>query len=109
MEFRRVLFRSIVRRFPSVDEFQIEVFRRGTMDEVRLLLEIDGSAQSSEAVSRTVRRVTQVVRRDLGIRVDVTAVPAQVLPRYELQAKIGRESCRERVGWKVWVAVGTKK
>ena len=32
---------GIVRRFPVIDEFQIEVFRRGVLDEVRLLLEID--------------------------------------------------------------------
>ena len=35
---------GIVRRFAVVDEFQIEVFRRGALDEVRLLLEIDGRA-----------------------------------------------------------------
>ena len=34
---------GIVRRFPAVDEFQIEVFRRGELDEVRLLLEVDGN------------------------------------------------------------------
>ena len=34
---------GIVRRFALVDEFQIEVFRRGVLDEVRLLLEIDGN------------------------------------------------------------------
>ena len=35
---------GIVRRFPAVDEFVIEVYRRGQLDEVRLLLEVRGQA-----------------------------------------------------------------
>ena len=56
-------------------------------DEVRLLLEIDGSARPVETVSRTVDSVMEAVRRDLGIRVEVMAVPARSLPRYELKAR----------------------
>jgi phenylacetate-CoA ligase len=78
---------GIVRRFAVVDEFQIEVFRRGVLDEVRLLLEIDGSAGRPESVRATVDGVAEAVRRDLGIRVEVTAVPARTLPRYELKAR----------------------
>jgi phenylacetate-CoA ligase len=78
---------GIVRRFAVVDEFQIEVFRRGVLDEVRLLLEIDGSAGPAERVRATVDGVAEAVRRDLGIRVEVTAVPARTLPRYELKAR----------------------
>ena len=78
---------GIVRRFAVVDEFQIEVFRRGALDEVRLVLEIDGSAEPAESVRATVDRVAEAVRRDLGIRVEVAAVPARTLPRYELKAR----------------------
>jgi phenylacetate-CoA ligase len=78
---------GIVRRFAVVDEFQIEVFRRGAMDEVRLLIEIEGSGSPAALVDETVRGVTDAVRRDLGIRVDVAAVPARTLPRYELKAR----------------------
>jgi phenylacetate-CoA ligase len=78
---------GIVRRFTVVDEFQIEVFRRGVLDEVRLLLEIDGSARPAESVRETVDRITEAVRRDLGIRIEVAAVPARTLPRYELKAR----------------------
>jgi phenylacetate-CoA ligase len=78
---------GIVRRFEVVDEFQIEVFRRGAMDEVRLLLEIDGSTRGAAAVSETVARVADAVRQDVGIRVEVAAVPARSLPRYELKAR----------------------
>jgi len=73
---------GIVRRFDVVDEFQIEVFQRGAMDEVRLLLEIDGHAPDTVA-----ERVAEAVRRDIGIRIDVAAVAARSLPRYELKAR----------------------
>jgi phenylacetate-CoA ligase len=78
---------GIVRRFTGVDEFQIEVFRRGALDEVRLLLEIDGSPRPGDSVGATIDRVAEAVRRDLGIRVEVAAVPARTLPRYELKAR----------------------
>jgi phenylacetate-CoA ligase len=78
---------GIVRRFDAVDEFQIEVFSRGAMDEVRLLLEIDGSARPAETVRGTVERVAEAVRLDLGIRVDTVAVPPRSLPRWELKAR----------------------
>jgi phenylacetate-CoA ligase len=78
---------GIVRRFPGIDEFLIEVFRRGEMDEVRLLLEIDGAKAGGEPGHGTVGQVTQAVRRELGIRVEAVAVPTRSLPRYELKAR----------------------
>jgi phenylacetate-CoA ligase len=78
---------GIVRRFSVVDEFQIEVFRRGALDEVRLLLEIDGCACPGADEQATLAGVAEAVRRDLGIRVEVAAVPARTLPRYELKAR----------------------
>lgn len=78
---------GIVRRFAVVDEFQIEVFRRGALDEVRLLLEIDGTAGPAVVVHETVKGVAEAIRHDLGIRVEVAAVPARTLPRYELKAR----------------------
>jgi phenylacetate-CoA ligase len=72
---------GIVRRFPAVDEFQIEVFRRSEMDEVRLLVEVgDGGAPVA-------RSLQTAVRIDLGIRVDVVVAPPRSLPRYELKAR----------------------
>ncbi|MEK7446984.1 MAG: AMP-binding protein [candidate division NC10 bacterium] len=73
---------GIIRRFPAVDEFLIEVFRRDEMDEVRLLLEMrDGQAK------QVVAAVQEAVRVELGIRVEAVPVPPQSLPRYELKAK----------------------
>jgi phenylacetate-CoA ligase len=72
---------GIVRRFPAVDEFLIEVYRRGQLDEVRLLLEVQGHADP------VVAAVQEAVRVDLGIRVEAVPVPGQSLPRYELKAR----------------------
>ena len=78
---------GIVRRFPVIDEFQIEVFRRGVLDEVRLLLEIDDGTGPAGSVRETLTEVAEAIRRDLGIRIEVSAVPARTLPRYELKAR----------------------
>ena len=71
---------GIVRRFPAVDEFMIEVYRRHEMDEVRLLLEVAAGAS-------IVAQVQEAVRVQLGIRVETVAVPARSLPRWELKAR----------------------
>jgi phenylacetate-CoA ligase len=70
---------AIVRRFP-VEEFQIEVFRDGELDEVRVLVEMDGGADGA-------RRVQEAMRVSLGIRLDVAPVGAGTLPRFELKAR----------------------
>ncbi len=72
---------GIVRRFVAVDEFTIEVYRRAEMDEVRLVLEVQ------EDAAHVPLAVQEAVRVDLGIRVEVAAVPLRSLPRYELKAK----------------------
>jgi phenylacetate-CoA ligase len=75
---------GIVRRFPDVDEFVIEVYRRGQLDEVRLLLEVNRDAPAPHI---TIAAVQEAVRVDLGIRVEAVPVPGQSLPRYELKAR----------------------
>jgi phenylacetate-CoA ligase len=70
---------GIVRRFPAVDEFQIEVFRDGALTELRVLLEVEDAA-----IAVAVRQAFQV---DLGLRIEVAAVPPRTLPRYELKAR----------------------
>ena len=70
---------GIVRRFPAIDEFQIEVFRQGQLDEVRVLVEAAADATCAE--------LRESLRVGLGLRLDVTAVPPQSLPRWELKAR----------------------
>jgi phenylacetate-CoA ligase len=70
---------AIVRRFP-VEEFQIEIFRDGELDEARILVEIDGGADGA-------RRVQDTLREAIGLRVQVAAVARGSLPRFELKAR----------------------
>jgi phenylacetate-CoA ligase len=70
---------GIVRRFPAVDEFQIEVYREGALDEVRVLLEVEDAAATVA--------VREAFRVDLGLRLEVAAVAPRTLPRYELKAR----------------------
>jgi phenylacetate-CoA ligase len=70
---------AVVRRFRAIEEFQIEVFRDGELDEVRLLI---------EAVDATLTRAVQdAFRAEMGLRLDVRAVAPQTLPRHELKAR----------------------
>jgi phenylacetate-CoA ligase len=70
---------AVVRRFPAVDEFQVEVWRDGHLDEVCVHLEV---AEATEAT-----RVQEALRATLGIRVGVVAVAPRSLPRWELKAR----------------------
>jgi len=70
---------GVVRRFPAIDEFQIEVFRAGELDEVRVLVEVGDATGAS--------RLQEALRASLGIRLEVAPVPLRSLPRYELKAR----------------------
>ncbi len=72
---------GLVREFPTVDEFLMEVYTRAEMNELRLLVEIDG------APARTAQEVQERLRARLGIRIEVVPVPAKSLPRHELKAR----------------------
>ncbi|MGH7277449.1 MAG: phenylacetate--CoA ligase family protein [Candidatus Rokuibacteriota bacterium] len=70
---------GIVRRFPEIDEFQIEVFRDGHLDEVRIVVELADVAG--------VLSVQEALRVGLGIRLEVAPVMPGSLPRFELKAR----------------------
>jgi phenylacetate-CoA ligase len=70
---------GVVRRFAAIEEFQIEVFKDGELDEVRVLVELDDLSG--------VPPVREALRATLGIRLEVAAVPAHSLPRFDLKAR----------------------
>ena len=70
---------GVVRRFSAIEEFQIEVFKDGELDEVRVLVELDDASG--------VPSVREALRATLGIRLEVAAVPARSLPRFDLKAR----------------------
>ena len=73
---------GIVRRFASVEEFQIEVFRDGELDEARILVEV--GAGDAAAVCTALQ---EALRVGLGLRLPVTPAPPRTLPRFELKAQ----------------------
>jgi phenylacetate-CoA ligase len=70
---------GIVRRFASIEEFQIEVFRDGELDELCVLVEAEDPGLA--------RAVQTALRVELGLRLEVRAVPPRALPRHELKAR----------------------
>jgi phenylacetate-CoA ligase len=71
---------DIVRRHKQVTEFAIERRRVRQMDEVALVVEIEGSDTSTE-------RLEVDLRQALGVRLECRVVPVGTLPRSELKAK----------------------
>ena len=73
---------GIVRRFAAIEEFQIEVFREGELDEVRVLVEVDGGDGAA-----TCGALQDALRAGLGLRLPVALAPPRSLPRFELKAR----------------------
>ena len=73
---------NIVRRFPQVVEFAVDIYRRGALDEMEVKLEIS-SADANDVAADLIKDVHEV----LGLRVSVTVVDSGTLPRFELKAK----------------------
>jgi phenylacetate-CoA ligase len=70
---------AIVRRFRAVEEFQVEVFRDGELEQVRILIEATDATLSGA--------VQEAFRAEMGLRLDVCAVAPRTLPRHELKAR----------------------
>ncbi len=73
---------NIVRRFPEVGEFAVDVYRRQVLDEMEIRLEV-----SNAESDRIAAAVTRAIRDALGLRVDVKPVVHGTLPRFELKAR----------------------
>jgi phenylacetate-CoA ligase len=74
---------SIIRAEDAVSEFQIEVFERRGMWELRVQVEVIGSARPEGVRSR----LESEIHLRLGLRAEVTVVPAGSLPRFDLKAR----------------------
>ena len=73
---------GIVRRFPAVEEFQIEVFRDGELEQARVLIEA-GDADGRPLCGL----VQEALRASLGLRLEVAPAAPRTLPRFELKAR----------------------
>jgi phenylacetate-CoA ligase len=72
---------NIVRRYPEIVEFAIEVYRHREMHELRLKVEITG------APNGVIDRLAQAFSNDLRIRASIEHVADGSLPRFELKSR----------------------
>ncbi len=72
---------NVVRTYPEVTEFAVDVYRLRSLDEMEIRLEVRGETPDS-----VVDAVAEEARRVLGFRVRARAVNRNTLPRFELKA-----------------------
>ncbi len=74
---------AILRRYPEVDEFRIEVYTERAMDALRVVLEVRDGVDADALCAR----IGDAIHAALSLRCDVAAVAPGMLPRFELKAK----------------------
>ncbi len=72
---------NIVRRHPQIVEFAIEVHRQREMNELRLKIEVEGSADG------VIEGLGHDIHNDLRVRATIEVVETGSLPRFELKSK----------------------
>lgn len=73
---------DIIRRFPEVGEYRIEVCQSGPLTSLRVELENKQTADQDLA-----ERLCETIRNELSFRPDVTLVPIGTLPRSEMKSR----------------------
>ena len=75
---------AVLRRFPEVVEFRVNILECGTL--TRVMLEIEPAPEFSDPASLC-QRVGRTLAETLSFKADVQAVPPGTLPRFEMKAK----------------------
>jgi phenylacetate-CoA ligase len=73
---------NIVRRFPEVGEFAVDVYRNKDLDEMEVRIEVKDADPDSVTPA-----VAKEIRNAIGLRAEVNAVPFGTLPRFDLKAR----------------------
>lgn len=73
---------NIVRRFPEVGEFAVDVHRQKELDELEVRVEVRNEDPQGVAAA-----VAKEIRAGIGLRATVRAVPFGTLPRFDLKAR----------------------
>jgi phenylacetate-CoA ligase len=73
---------NIVRRFPEVGEFHVDIYRKKTLDDMEVKVEIKDADPDALA-----SLISDDLRNGLGIRISVVPVPYGTLPRFDLKAR----------------------
>jgi phenylacetate-CoA ligase len=75
---------AVLRRFPELAEFRVNILEDGTLTRIRL--EIEPIAGFGEA-SSLCEHIARTLQETLSFKADVLAVPVGSLPRFEMKAK----------------------
>ncbi len=75
---------NVLREFPEIEEFRVEITAREAMREIRLILEPAANVTARQDLAA---RVGQRIRERIGLRPQVELVAPGALPRFELKAK----------------------
>ena len=73
---------NIVRRFPEIGEFAVDVTRRGELDEMEVRIEV-----KTDEPAALVTAVANELRNGVGLRIAVSHVPFGTLPRFDLKPR----------------------
>ena len=73
---------AVIRRFPEVAEYRVEIDQTGSLAELRIEVE----PQDAKQGARVAQRVGQAIRDELMFRAEVVAVSPGTLPRFEMKA-----------------------
>jgi phenylacetate-CoA ligase len=74
---------GLIRRFPEVAEYCVEVDASGTLPVLRIVIE----PSTAELGSHLIERVDRAIRDEFLFRAEVTSATPGSLPRYEFKAK----------------------
>jgi len=73
---------AVVRQFPEVVEFMVEQRKVDAMDEIELLIEVEGNV-----ANQLIKKVEAKLRDTFSLRIPVKLAASDSLPRHEFKAK----------------------
>ena len=72
---------NVVRQFPAIGEFAVDIHRRKALDELEVRLEL------ADGANDTLEQLSQALAHRLGLRAEVQIAAPDTLPRFELKAR----------------------
>ena len=81
-----------LRQIPHIAEYRITLREQKSMQHIEVEIEPDAAAQTPDAQASLVQQVTQLFKTRLNFQVQVTAVPPDALPRFEMKGKRFRKA-----------------
>ena len=73
---------NLVRRFPEIGEFAVDVYRKEELDVMELRIEVTTGDPDALATA-----VAREIHTGIGVRPLATTVPMGTLPRFDLKAR----------------------